>query len=163
MEACACLTALSSIATLIGRPHGEEIAFSDGSALWAVTPDGKSERLIAQLAEAEAGGMSPFWSRDGKRVAFLTFGVRKAGKFSSALWIAEHGKASLLVDTDRSVRLLGWSSDDKELIISTGAIAKHLGAPPQAIVLERVSIIDGSRRRVVEVDNVYNFSPSLSP
>jgi Tol biopolymer transport system component/tRNA A-37 threonylcarbamoyl transferase component Bud32 len=141
-------------------PSGDEIAFSDGTALLAVTPDGKSERQIA--AGSEPPATSPIWSHDGKRIAFLRFGIGRSGKFSSALWIAEQGKATLVDDTDRSVRLLGWSGDDKHLIISSGAISKHLGAPPQAIVIEAESLVNGSRQRIVEKENIYNFSPSLS-
>ena len=119
-------------------PDGGQIAFSDGDGIWAVSSDGSGELPVGHVNSAQ----SPTWSHSGKSVACISFG-RGAEGFETALFVVGQGGAKRIDARPRSMRLLGWSGDDSELIVASVEAKQHLSALPQRTLIEGIISIDG--------------------
>jgi Tol biopolymer transport system component len=61
--------------------------------------------------------------------------------------------------TDKNIRLIGWTSDEKGLIIATRSTTS--GLPPETD-LERVSVDSGTVSTIAKLNNAYYYNIFLS-
>jgi dipeptidyl aminopeptidase/acylaminoacyl peptidase len=82
--------------------------------LWLVSLDGRDDRQITFSKDSES---SPRWSRDGKRIAFLS--ARGSDGETDQLWImnAAGGEAERVTETKGSVADFDWSPDNRHLAL----------------------------------------------
>lgn len=100
---------------------GERIAFTDGTDLWTMGPDGKNRKMLTHYREAnESPGLiqewiarikggsarshvsDPFWSPDGKRIGYiLTVYDSEENPGREIRWITPDGSSSKRVYSER--------------------------------------------------------------
>lgn len=102
-------------------PNGDKIAFiakvPKGYELCTVSKDGTDEQIISKNTEEM---ISPIWSADGSRIAFINTNVRQnaAEKTRRNVNIIEQGQTETVFQAEGQIRLLGWSRSDKEIFVA---------------------------------------------
>ena len=138
-------------------PDGSQVAFSDGNEIVSASQDGSSETVLGKVPAAQ----SPIWSHAGKSVACISFGRGSEG-FETSVFIVGQGNARRVDSRSSSIRLVGWSGDDTELIVASVDAKQHLSALPQRTVIEAISVTTGAHRKIYEGNDVYAFNMALT-
>jgi Tol biopolymer transport system component len=147
-------------------PEGTRIAYSSNrngaDNIWTIWPSTGDDRLVTNNSDANLTFTCPIWASDGKRLAFFSQTKRPdgQGKTERAIWIVEveKGSASKVFSTAKPIRMIGWSSDETELLI---AETEKLGSslPPETII-SRVS--SGASTEIARLKNAYYYNIFLS-
>ncbi|MBK9155669.1 MAG: PD40 domain-containing protein [Chloracidobacterium sp.] len=148
-------------------PDSSKIAYvsnrSGAASIWAVSArDGSDAALTTDLG-ADHSVYSPAWSSDGKRLAFLSQKLTPDanGKNRKKLNIIDvaSGNNSVVFETDKITRFLGWTDDENGLIIAE--TERTSGLPPE-IALKRIAIGTGEETSIDRLKNAYYYNIVLS-
>jgi Tol biopolymer transport system component/DNA-binding winged helix-turn-helix (wHTH) protein len=120
-------------------PDGSKIAYSAGSNLYLVSPDGSNVEELASLPDEP---IHLVWSPDGK---YLRFALEEQNDENCALWEVDVAKKTLrrlLPNEYNSVALLagGWTPDNRYFFYASGdATTENIWAMRQEELLRRTS------------------------
>ncbi len=154
-------------ATFSWSPDSAQIAFvavRDGASnVWIASLRDGSETSVTANADPDYAFYCPIWSSDGARIAY--FAQRKSndsnGKATRVLHVVDvrQNQDTAVYSTDKNIRLIGWTSDEKGLIIATRSNTS--GLPPET-GLERVSVEGGTVSTIAKLINAYYYNIFLS-
>ncbi len=149
-------------------PKGDLLAFSaiDEKVIniWTVPADGGAEIMISNNNDPRLQLLSPIWSPDGKRLAYLAQTSRLKGIPRSVLMNerdAAGGREQTLLQTDLRIRMVGWAAGGTKFL--AGLVAPEM---PGAIVdMELVQLTPGQQETgpIAKLPSVYFNSVRLSP
>ena len=146
-------------------PNGESVAYLSGQAgasnLWMVGLRDGTQRQITKNTNAKASYTTPVWSDDGKRVALSLNTIDNAGQTSRALITVDvsGSEEAVIHTTPKRHRLIGWSADDRGLIIAEPS--KFSSLPPETAI-KRITIEGGAESTIANLKNVYFYNMFLS-
>jgi len=150
-------------------PDSRRIAYSSARGgqenIWLTNADGSGEIQITENNDKELSVGCPIWSSDGNRIAYSTR-PRQRGpddKFTYSFMLAdtETRQSKLIFQADYFVRLLGWSQDERSLILASGAGDGRIAVPPE-VTLFQISLETGQRRPIAVLKASYIFNIDLS-
>lgn len=148
-------------------PDSSKIAFiavrNGVSNVWTVSPRDGSETSVTANTEAEISYNCPIWSSDGNRISFFSQ-RRSSGPNANSLGelhVANlrDNREGIAFASDKNFRSIGWTSDEKGLIIATRLTTGSL--PPETF-LERVSVDGGAVSAIAKLNNAYYYNIFLS-
>lgn len=150
-------------------PDSKNIAYcSDRSGqrnLWVVAADASSDVQMTNNGDPNLHINCPLWSVDGKFIAYSSKPnkVSAGEKTAYGVWTTEVGtKASKAIfQSDSFLRLIGWSQDDKELILATFK-GRSSSARPAEVDLVRVSVATGDQKTLATLQAAYLYNIHLS-
>jgi Tol biopolymer transport system component len=108
-------------------PDGHQLVYcarlSGVSNVWQVGSDGSGETKLSNNEDQSVLFFNPVWSPDGQRLAWLALMPSSANpkKMSWGIWLREDGKVALIFESSSALRLVGWSSAGRELIVKSTA------------------------------------------
>ncbi len=147
-------------------PDSARIAFisdKSGSAnIWAVSREG-TESQMTTYTDGERTLYCPLWSSDGTRLAYF-FQKRSPGEGKKSIrglsiLNVSTGQHSDVYESESSFRFIGWTSDEKGLIIAE--TERSGGLPPETLI-KSVPVIGESVAEIVRVKNAYYYNIFLS-
>ncbi len=146
-------------------PDGTRIAYgankSGASNIWALVVQDGSDAALTDNADKDLSTSCPIWSSDGKRLAFFSNKTTKDAQIRSIkLLDMETGKVSAVFESNRPIRLIGWSTDETALIIAEPDKA-NVGVPPETL-LKRITITSGAEFLIARLQNIYFYNIFLS-
>jgi Tol biopolymer transport system component len=149
------------------KPDGSEIAYiaSENGAfnVTSVSSEGGAPRAVTKFGADGESLACPIYSPDGKSIAFYSQWRKpsKATDKDRSLWTvgAESGEAQKLYETDKVIRLLGWTEDGKGLIFAEASAFKSL--PPETVI-RKVSLDGGASSEIAVLENAYFYNIFLS-
>jgi Tol biopolymer transport system component/tetratricopeptide (TPR) repeat protein len=141
--------------TPVLSPDGSMIAFASrrgggGHDLFVMNADGTNQRRLPVFAKLGAGGATPGWSPDGKRIVF------KSRVNRVDLYVINVDGTGLvkLTDEPRGVNTPAWSPDGRKI-----AFANLRHGPPEIYVMNA----DGSGQVRLTFNTVRDVRPAWSP
>lgn len=144
-------------------PVNEKVAYpfrqSGISNILIKSADGNDATNLSANTDPNVTCNSPIWSRDGKRLAYLSI-MRLPGdqRSTSYVWIAEQGKPKAVYSAGGTLRMLGWSEAGEVLFEATDTIMK---ASPMNVKLVGVTL-NGASHSITTFKNIYPISMTLS-
>ncbi|NOT63303.1 MAG: serine/threonine-protein kinase [Acidobacteria bacterium] len=129
------------------------LAVNELTHLWVIDVEGSNNTpVINRNDEPKLPPQTPFWSTDGKRLAYLL----QDAKSPSGLWVAEvAAKHSRMVWQENMIlRLLGWSAQDESLVLAKRPAGNDFLFPSE-ITLLRISVAMGKERTIATLPNTY--------
>lgn len=154
--------------SLSWSPDGSRIAYileRDGvSNVMAVSVGDGTDANLSNNSDTGTIFECPIWSSDGKYIAF-SFRRRtkdQDGRVRRGLKIIDVPANAVkdVFETTRPMRLVGWSADERGLIVAEPD-KENVGVPPET-KLSRVSLADGSEASIAALKNVYFYNIFLS-
>jgi serine/threonine protein kinase len=150
-------------------PNNEKIAYISGESqqrnIAIVHSDGTGDSQITSNQDVNLFLYCPIWSSDGKRIAHSSIrndsNVSKSSAY--AIWIidTETKIPKQIFQSNNFLRLLGWSSTEKELIIA--ATADKVGnALPTEVSLIQISVENGGQHLIGNLKSTYLYNIHLS-
>ena len=138
---------------------------NDRQNLWTISADGSGEAQITNYNDPNLFLYCPLWSADGNRIAYSS----KPGQASSkekniySVWVTDVGnkESKTVIQSESFLRLIGWSQDDKELILAT-LKGRYSSAKPAEVELVRVSVATGEQRPIAKLQSAYLYNIHLS-
>ncbi len=107
----------------------------------------------------------PLWSVDGKRIAYSskTNKASADGKKYFGVWTVdvENKATKSVLQTENFQRLLGFSADDKALLLAEIKGKNPIGSPVETTIVE-VSVESGGRRVIAALPSAYLYNIKLS-
>lgn len=155
-------------ASYIGwSPDNGRIAYaaskSGASNVCLVSADGSSDAQLTNNSDANVLFHSPLWSSDGKRIAY-TSRLNKVveGKLNYGVWVleVETKVAKVVFQSESFLRLLGWSEDEKGLVLAT--FKGKTGVALTAVDLTEISLATGTQRSITTQPSTYLYNIHLS-
>ncbi len=144
-------------------PDGNQLAYlsfkSGRLALWTIREDGTNEQLIPPSADATYRALSPLFAPDSRRLAYLQLSTVKA--HPNQLWLSDAGQQHMVFQTEKSLRLLGWSADGGALFLTTFARASERQNEPVQVL--RLALTTGQAAELAAFANAYPTSFRLAP
>ena len=107
----------------------------------------------------------PFWSPDGRHVAWLALATARPGQKNNgwSIWLSSEGTEQQIFESDSVLGLLGWSQSGQELIVK--AIPGKSGAPsvPVDVSLFAIANKGGTQRPLAQLRATYFQNIQLAP
>ena len=132
--------------------------------IWTVAPHDASDTSVTDNTDPDLSFYCPIWSSDGKRLAFFTQRKKadENGKTIRGIWLAETDtrKAAAVFESEKVIRLIGWTPDEKGMIIAE--TDKAYNALPPETVLKQVSAATGAETPIARIKNAYFYNIFLS-
>lgn len=152
-------------------PDGSVLAFpskkDDISNIWIVSADGSEQRKLTANTDADLYLNCPIWSSDARRLAFSSQTRKRDadGKIKYSVWLYEIGinAQQKLLEIGETVRLLGWSKNEGELIYAVKKNEQTFTFTPPETLIQAISIKTGERRSLMTLKNAYFNNIYLSP
>ena len=118
-------------------PDSKRIVYSNSKPtgecqLIVISAEAPSESQVIASSNSECAS-SPLWSLDGKRLLYFSQSADTNGKVLLAE--LDTGKSEIVYESDRFVRLLGWSGPAGEIMIATDERSKAGSTKPVEISL----------------------------
>ncbi len=150
-------------------PDGKKIVYvsdkNDRQNLWTISADGSGEVQITSNDDLNLFLYCPIWSADGNRIAYSAKPSQASPKEKNiySVWVADVGnkESKTVIQSESFLRLIGWSQDDKELILAT-LKGRYSSAKPTEVELVRVSIATGEQRPIAKLQSAYLYNIHLS-
>lgn len=149
-------------------PDGSAIAYIsevNGAAnLWVVPSGGGAPRAITSFKTGGDSLACPVYSPDGDSIAFYSQsrgGSGEGGK-KRKLWTVDvgTGEAKIRFESDKVIRLIGWTEAGDGLIFAEASAFKSL--PPETEVRD-VSFTGGEPSLIANLKEAYYYNIFLSP
>ena len=135
------------------------------SNLWMASTANSTNTPLTTQSDANLVTQNPYCSADGKRVAYLTRAKTavESGKFKSGVWIATVAtqEPKTLFQTENTVRLLGWSATEQELMLAVYKARTGIGQAE--VELLSINAQTGARRSLAVLPSAYFSNIYLSP
>ncbi len=150
-------------------PDGKSIAYvSDRNGfqnIWIVASDGSSDTIVTKNRDDNLRYYCPLWSRDGLKIAY-SIRPRKPnaeGKSLISFYTVDvpTKKEDKVFEIDSWIRLVGWSEDDKGLILASST--KKFRVLPPEVVLSKADIGDGRQKSIATLKDSYYYNIQISP
>jgi Tol biopolymer transport system component len=150
-------------------PDSASIVYCSGKSgqpnLWVVTADGSSDTQVTSNGDPNLYVNCPLWSPDGRFIAYSSKPnkVPAGANMTYAVWTTEAGTKSsrAIFQSDSFARMVGWSHDDKELILATFS-GRASNSRPAEVRLIRVSAATGEQRPIATLQSTYLYNIHLS-
>ena len=161
----------SQVKHLSWSPKDSVLAFpatKEGiSNIWMVSADGAEERKLSANQDSNQYLYCPIWASDGNRIAFSSQTKKPdaEGKQKYFIWfydIATSNQQKLL-ETEETVRLLGWTENEDELIFAVKKKDREFTLTPPEIPIRAVSLKTGEQRNLTVLKDAYFNNIYLSP
>jgi TolB protein len=131
--------------------------------VWTINADGSEETQITANSDRKLTLSTPFWSADGKSIAYLSnMSLPEVGKEVWSVWLAEQGRSQMILQATSFLRLVGWSDSRDELIVAIGEDHTDDPSSPMSVALLAVTP-GGGRRAIVSLKSIYVLTVQLSP
>ena len=151
-------------------PDSRNIAYcSDRSGqqnLWVVSADGSGDIRITNNEDPNLYLACPLWSADGRFIAYSSKPnkVPAGEKPTYSVWLTDVGAktSKAIFQFDAFARIIGWSPNDKELILATFK-GRASSARPADVDLVRLSVTTGEQRPITVLKSAYLYNIHLSP
>ena len=150
-------------------PDGNQIAYcSDRSGqqnIWLVSADGSSDTQLTNNTDPNLLVKCPLWSVDGKFIAHsarpnkIPAGAKAT--YSIAVTEVAARNSRTIYQSDSFVRLLGWTQDDRELLLAAFT-GRASSSRPGEVSLLRVSVATGEARPLAVLQAAYLYNIHLS-
>ncbi len=138
-------------------PNGDKVVFEALGKVWVKDiPSGKPQRLTKQQSEME---LYPTWSRDGKKIAFVSWNDDQLGKVHVVS--SRNGRGDVVVDAPGHYVEPQFSPDGKTLIyrkVSGGYVTSPLWSKDTGIY--QVAVKGGTPELVSESGRMAHFGAS---
>lgn len=151
-------------------PDSSAIAFpsrSDNvSNIWTISADGSNLRKLTANEDANLQLYCPLWASDAKRLAYAARTIKRDadGKMKYALRLYDAADAGRnLLETDETVKLLGWNKKEDELIFAVRKNEPNFTLTPPETMIQAVSIKTGALRSLTTLKEAYFNNIYLSP
>jgi eukaryotic-like serine/threonine-protein kinase len=133
--------------------------------LWVVNANGSGAAQITNNSDPNLRIYCPLWSADGARVAYSSKPnkIPQGGKANHTAWVTEVGTkaAKAVFQSDAFLRLIGWSAEDKELLLATFN-GRASSVRPTEVALLRVSVATGEQNLITQLHSAYLYNIHLS-
>ncbi|CAN5210372.1 hypothetical protein BH10ACI1_BH10ACI1_15250 [soil metagenome] len=161
----------SHVKHLSWSPKGFGLAFPaarDGiSNIWLAPADGSVERKISDNQDASQSFYCPVWSSDETGIAFSSrkWKLSSDGKDKDFIWFYDltTNAQQKMLESEESVRLLGWAKNDEELIFAASKKSKTSVMALPEVSIRAVSVKTGKVRNLTMIKDVYLQNIYLSP
>ena len=101
-------------------PDGQKIVFiskqSGSENVWIVDNDGTNQKMLTGSTDPKTGYNSAVWSPDGDKIGFARRIQTEPNKFRYDISIFSNNRIKELFQSDRKMRLLGWSENGGGLL-----------------------------------------------
>jgi len=152
-------------------PDGNRIAFSakdsTETGIWLASVDALTETKVVSGSESSASFQSPFWSPDGKHLAYVLQSRAKPPEQQDtrSLWQVEvgTGKATLLHETRFPTRLLGWLPAGDKVLVATVESTRGSPATSPETILAQVSTSGRGQRIIARLSSAYFSNVNIRP
>jgi len=149
-------------------PDSSRIAYtakrSGQQNIWLVATDSANDKQLTNNNDADLLLHSPLWSSDGKRIAYTAKPNKGVdGKLIYGVLVVdvETREAKTILQSENFLRLLGWSEDERGLIIATTK-TKTVGATLTEVALAEVPFASGVQRPITTQPSTYIYNIHLS-
>ena len=150
-------------------PDGKKIAYvsdkNDRQNLWTIAADGSGESQITSNSDPNLFLSCPLWSADGNRIAYSSKPnyTSPTDKIVYFVRLTDEGnkEEKTVIQSESFLRLIGWSQDDKELILAT-LKGRASSTRPTEVELVRVSAATGEQRPIATLQSAYLYNIHLS-
>ncbi len=139
---------LAYLSLKVGRP-----------ALWTIGADGTNAQMIPPPSDTTSRPLSPLFAPDSRRLVYLQLSTIKARP--NALWLSEAGQQRMIFQTEKSLRVLGWSADGAALFLTTFARASERQNEPVQVL--RLALAGGKISELAAFADAYTTSFRLAP
>ncbi len=133
--------------------------------LWVIAANGSGDTQITSNNDPNLFVSCPLWSSDGKFIAHSAKPnkVSADGKTAYSMIVTEVGtkNSKAIFQSDSFTRMIGWSQEDKELILATFP-GRASSARPAEVTLIRISAITGEQRPLAVLQSAYLYNIHLS-
>jgi len=145
-------------------PDSKRIVYSNSKPtgecqLIVISGDGSGESQVITSSNTECFG-SPLWSLDGKRVLYFSQSADTNGKVLLAE--LDTGKSEIIYESDRFLRLLGWSGSAGDITVATDERIKHGSSKPVEISLFQLAT-GKVPKLLAKLNSAYLSNIQLSP
>jgi TolB protein len=150
-------------------PDSKSIVYcSDRSGqpnLWVIAADGSSDTQITNNGDPNLFVNCPLWSSDGKFVAYSSKPnkVPAGAKTAYAVWVNDVGtkNSKAVFQSDSFTRMIGWSQDDKELILASFK-GRASSSRPAEVDLISISAETSEQHAIATLQSTYLYNIHLS-
>jgi serine/threonine protein kinase len=133
--------------------------------VWQTAADGSGAMQVSHNTDANLHFFDPFWSPDGKHVAWLALTTPRDAqkKIGWSIWLSSEGTEQQVFHSDSVLGLVGWSQSGQELIVKT--IRGKGSAPgyPVDLSLSAIAIKGGTQRSLAQLKATYFQNIQLGP
>ncbi len=152
-------------------PVEELLAYTatrDGASnLRTVTADGSNDTRISANTDPETRQYSPFWSPNGKQIAFLSKkrvkGAPGSAEYRIRLYDFDEQTEKDVFQSSTGLRLLGWSETGDELIFAAPFQDQSVYLVNKEVLIHGVSLDSGRDRVITTLKDTYLYNIFLSP
>ncbi len=134
------------------------------SNLWQVSADGTNDQQITDNGEANLVVSCPLWSSDGKHLAYTTKPNKiENGKLTYRVCVFDVAtkQSRNVFQAEKHLRLLGWSQDEKGLLLAVFP-GKIVSGSPSEITLVQSSVEQPAQRNIASLQVAYYYNIHLS-
>ncbi|MBS1786666.1 MAG: serine/threonine-protein kinase [Acidobacteria bacterium] len=150
-------------------PDGKKIAYisdkNDLQNLWTIAADGSGETQITRNTDPGLSFNCPLWSADGSQIAYSSKPDISSPKekIIHSIWLTDEGNktSKTVIESESFLRLIGWSQEDKGLILAT-LKGRYSSTRPTEVELVRVTIATGEQRPIATLQAAYLYNVHLS-
>ncbi|MBK9156111.1 MAG: serine/threonine-protein kinase [Chloracidobacterium sp.] len=153
---------MTRVSSLAWAPDGSSIAFvmtTDGQQeLWSAAADGSGIRKRTEGSEKREFLGSPFWSHDGKIIAFesATAGVpAEQRRYGIRIHDIAGARVEQVYESKQSFRLLGFGQGGTSLLFARVADTSGTGAVSKSVDILSVPIAGGAEKKIATLENTY--------
>lgn len=159
----------SQVKHISWSPKGGVLAFPatrEGiTNLWLT--DGSSERVISANQDKNQYFYCPIWASDGVRIAYGSQTKKRddAGRQRYSVWFCDlaTNERKRLLETEETVKLLGWTRDEDALIFAVKKDDKAFTLTPPEVPVRMVFVKTGEQRSLAVLKDAYFYNILLSP
>src|SRR5262245_11128181 len=144
-------------------PDGRQIAYcasrDSGAGVWTATADGSRTTHLTSNLDNSLQFDSPFWSKDGSRLAFVSGPSGASVKKNRSLWVTNGETPEMIFETESELRFLGWLEND-HLLAAVMDSFPNSTARPTTVKLLSLTLVGTRASRKGEI--IPNWLGSLS-
>ncbi len=133
--------------------------------VWQTAADGSGATQVSHNTEANLHFFDPFWSPDGRRVAWLALAIPSGAqkKIGWSIWVSGEGADQQIFQSDAVLGLVGWSQSGQELIIKSIPGKGNAPGFPVDVSLSAIAIKGGTQRSLAQLKVTYFQNIQLAP